>query len=109
MRKTTLAVCIILTFAFLFAGCAKQYKAKEASLEQPVNCATAEADIELLQQEKTRVGERIQAGVMSIVPIPLVGGLIAGTTKTKGKIATGQYDKQLDSKIAEIKSTCNID
>ena len=102
-------ICLALVFAVTSAGCAKQFKAKEAALEQPINCATAEGDLRVLQQEKVHVGGQIKAGVMSIMPPALIGGLIMGTTKTKAQIATGKYDKMLDEKIAEIKRVCGVD
>ena len=99
-----LAMCLM----GLSAGCAKQYKEKEAALDQPINCATAEGDIRSLQHEKAHVGEQIKAGVQAIVPVALVGGVVTGTEGTKAEIATGEYDKKIDAKIKEIKETCGI-
>jgi hypothetical protein len=109
MGKIVWMLCITLAFAFLFSGCYKQFKAKEATLEQPINCATAEGDIRVLQQEKVHVKEQIKAGVMSIMPPALIGGLIAGTAKTKAQIAVGDYNKLLDMKIQEIKDVCGVE
>jgi hypothetical protein len=45
-------------------------------------------------------------GVTTIIPIGLVAGAVTGTAGTKYRIATGEYNKMLDAKIAEIKSLC---
>jgi hypothetical protein len=46
--------------------------------------------------------------VKAITPIGLVTGLLKRTEGTKIKVATGEYNKALDAKIAEIKSACSI-
>jgi hypothetical protein len=51
---------------------------------------------------------RVAAGVESIVPVSLVVNLASGTEGDKAKVASGEYNKMLDKKIAEIKSTCGM-
>jgi hypothetical protein len=48
-------------------------------------------------------------GVSSIIPVGLVVGIVTGSAGTKFRVATGEYDKMIDEKIAEIKSECGID
>ena len=43
---------------------------------------------------------------MAIIPVSLVVGVASGTEGGKAKVATGEYNKMLDAKIAEIKSQC---
>ena len=47
-------------------------------------------------------------GVTAIVPAGLVVGLVTFTEGTKIKVATGEYNKALDKKIAQIQSTCGV-
>jgi hypothetical protein len=108
MKKIAVAMCMILMFAVLIAGCAKQYKAKEAALDQPINCAHAEGDIRALNAEKAHTKDRIKAGVQSIVPVSLVAGLVTKTEGTKIKVATGDYNKLLDKKIMQIQNECGV-
>jgi len=75
----------------------------------PVNCATAEGDIRVLRGEKAHVAERVAQGVTAIYPAGLVVGLLTGTEGTKIRVATGEYNKKLDAKIAEIQSTCGVE
>ena len=88
------------------AGCALQEKQVEQLLDQPINCATSEGDIRVLQSEKAHVARQIVAGVTSIVPAGIVIGLVTGTTGTKYRVATGEYNQKIDERIAAIKSRC---
>jgi hypothetical protein len=103
--KKLIALAII---AALVPACAMQYKQTEQQMKQPINCATAEGDIRALQAEKTNVAQQIAAGVTSIVPAGLLLGLVTGTEGAKLNVATGEYDKMIDQRIAEIKQKCNV-
>jgi hypothetical protein len=108
MKKIALMICITFIFAVLFAACASDYKKGEQELKQPINCATAEGDIRSLQHEKAHVADQVALGVTSIVPVGLVAGVATGTEGTKVKVATGDYNKMIDKKIAEIKQKCGV-
>ena len=77
-------------------------------LKQPVNCATAEGDLRVLESEKTHVIEQVARGYTAVTPVGFVSGVVLGTEGEKLEVATGAYDSQLDAKIAEIKKTCGI-
>ncbi len=104
MAMAVLAICSLM----LFPSCAKQYKKAETEAKQPVNCATAEADIRVLQSEKAHTAKQVEMGVSAVVPIGLVAGVVTGTEGTKIRVATGEYNKMLDAKIAEIKKECGV-
>jgi hypothetical protein len=99
-----------LVLAVFLAGCARKFKdeAKAIKSEQ-VNCATAEGDIRVLQSEKSHVAQQIAMGVTAIYPASALVGLVTGTEGTKLKVATGEYNKMIDQKIAEIKATCGLE
>jgi len=42
-------------------------------------------------------------------PVGLVAGVATGTEGTKAKVATGEYNKMLDDKIALIKGECGLE
>jgi hypothetical protein len=91
----------------LVAGCASPItKQDQASLSQPINCATAEGDLRVLASEKANVGKEIANGVSAIVPIGLVVNLADGQEKARMEVATGDYNKMIDTKIAAIKAQC---
>lgn len=110
--RHTIIIATAAGLAIGLAGCAGQYK-KEAKEEQqaktmPVNCATAEGDIRMLQSEKVSASQQAAAGASAVVPIGALAGLATGTEGEKAKVASGDYNKALDDAIARIKSTCNI-
>jgi hypothetical protein len=91
----------------LVSGCAMTEK-KDAAAAQamPINCATAPGDLRVLNTEKTSTATKIGNGISMIAPIGLVAGLVTGTEKTKYEVTTGEYNKALDTKIAQIKAAC---
>jgi hypothetical protein len=97
-------------FAAAFApGCAYKMKQEEkAAKAMPVNCDTAEGDLRMLRSEKANLAQEVAMGVTAVVPIGLVIGLVTFTEGEKIKVATGEYNKALDTKIAEIQTTCNV-
>jgi hypothetical protein len=95
--------------ALFSSGCAMMFKEDEKAAEQkPVDCSTATGDIRVLQSEKAHVVQQVAMGVTSIYPAGLVLGLLTGTEGTKIQVATGEYNKMIDKKIAEIRSACGV-
>jgi hypothetical protein len=106
MTAVCTALCVV-GLATATAGCEmQQKKTTEQVKTMPVNCATADGDLRMLEGEKRSTAQKVSAGVRLVVPIGLVAGLVAGTTGTKYQVATGQYNDMLDAKIAEIKTAC---
>jgi hypothetical protein len=99
-----------LGIAVLVVACAAQFKQQEQALQQPIkiNCATAEGDIRVLQNEKAHVAQQIAMGVTAIAPAGLVMGVLMGTEQTKLQVATGDYNNMIDQRIADIKMTCGL-
>jgi hypothetical protein len=91
----------------VLSGCAMQEK-KEAAAAQamPVSCATAPGDLRVLNSEKASTASKIGNGISMVAPIGLVAGLVTGTEKTKYEVTTGEYNKALDAKIAQINAAC---
>ena len=87
---------------------AKKEKKTMADTKLPVQCATAEGDLRALNSEKAHVGSEIAAGASAIIPIGLVVNVVTGEEGTQWKVTTGVYNKMLDARIAEIKSTCDL-
>lgn len=80
----------------------------EADVKKPINCSTAVGDIRTLRSEKTHVTEQVASGVTAIHPAGLVLNTVKGSEGTQVKVATGDYNKMLDKKIAEIQKTCGV-
>jgi hypothetical protein len=108
MKSLTPVIMLIV----MVAGCSSRAPAPEkqvqASLEKPIDCSSAQAGIQALDSEKARTSREIEAGASSIIPIGAVAHLFGGSEKESLEIGTGEYNKKLDAKIAEIKQQCNI-
>lgn len=100
---------LIILFAFL-AGCSTPASQEDAqaNMAKAVDCSTATADIKTLTSEKARTSQEIEDGASSIIPIGAVAHLFGGSEKNSLEIGTGEYNKKIDAKIAEIKQQCNI-
>jgi hypothetical protein len=92
------------------AACQSQPNVQQVDKQvaAPVNCATAEGDLRTLQSEKASTAKMIADGVTAITPIGLVAGTATGKEKGKLQIASGDYNKMIDQKIVQIKTTCGI-
>ena len=103
----------VVTFvSLLLVGCSSQAPAPEqqvqASLDKSINCSTAAADIKTLNSEKARTSQEIENGASSIIPIGAVAHMFGGSEKESFEIGTGEYNKKLDEKIAQIKLQCHV-
>ena len=92
----------------LATGCAVQEQQTMRSLEQPINCATAQGDIRVLQSEKAHAAQQLASGVTAIFPAGMVVGALTGTESTKLQVASGEYNTMIDNRIAAIKAKCGI-
>jgi hypothetical protein len=96
--------------ALLVVACAGQFQQQEQALQQPIriNGATAEGDLRMLQNEKAHVAQQIALGITAITPIGMIAGAATGTEQTKLQVASGDYNRMIDQRIAEIKRTCGL-
>ncbi len=109
MRKASIAVLVICLMLSLVTCAANKQKKVEQEMKQPINCATAQGDIRVLQHEKAHVAQQVAEGVTAIFPAGLVLGVVTGTEKEKVKVGVGEYNKMIDQRIAEIKATCGVE
>ncbi len=104
MMKTKLLLACLVTLA---AGCASPItKQDQASMSQPINCSTAVGDVRVLESEKAHVTKEIANGVSSIVPIGLLVNVADKQEKARFEVGTGEYNRMIDKKIAEIRAQC---
>jgi hypothetical protein len=99
---------ILMVFLMALAACSPITKQAKQDLAKPVNCATAESDMKVLQSEKASVGKMIAEGVEAVVPVGAVIGILTLSEVDKLKIATDEYNRKIDKKIKEIKSQCGL-
>jgi len=99
------AIMLLCTGIFLPA-CRTIPEQAEIELRKPVDCATAEQDIALIEKEKASVAKRFVDGVTAVTPAGAVLGLITHQEDEKLEVAIGVYNHRLTEKIREIKMTC---
>jgi len=104
MNKVKL-VTVIVTVVFL-AGCKSISQKERDDLAKPIDCSTSEQDIIALQSEKASAIKQAEAGSGLIMPTSAIIGILSGDYSNREKVASGQYNKDIDNKIAEIKAAC---
>jgi hypothetical protein len=104
MKNALLMILAMMTLV----GCAVQERRVEEGLSQPIYCGTAEGDIRVLEAEKANLARQIAAGATTILPAGIVVGIVTGTTGTRFRVATGEYNRKIEDRIAEIKRTCGV-
>jgi hypothetical protein len=99
-----------LAIAVLLAACATPFQQQERVLGQPtqINCATSEGDIRMLQHGKSRVAQQVATGIIAIAQAGTVMGVLMGTEQTHLQVATGDYNRMIDQKLADSKMTCGL-
>jgi hypothetical protein len=99
--------------ALLATACAPQSDdrsmAQSGAQSGQINCATAEADIRVLESEKTHAMNQLEGGGTTIVP----SGLVTEPEFQSGDIQDGgvdatQYHEYLDDRIQQIRTTCGL-
>ena len=100
----------LLATALVLAACgsAEKFSKTDQDVAQPVNCATAEGDMRVLESEKAHVEQEMANGVFVVVPAAIVVGVASGTQEDRLEIAGGEYNAKIDAKVAEIKTTCGL-
>jgi len=97
-------------FALVFAaGCASKYQKVEESMEQPVNCSTAQVDIRALEEDKVSKATEAAEGMSYALPTTILVGAITGTGGAKYEVGTGEYNRKIDERIDKIRSTCKVE
>ena len=105
--RTRFAVTVVSAVALL-AACAPVSKKEKEELARPIDCKTAEGDLRVLKSEKDSVAKRIAEGVAGIAPAGIVVGVVSRTEGDKLKVATGEYNRMIDKKVAAIKKKCGL-
>ena len=80
----------------------------EGDLHRRINCKTARSDVAALEGEKASVEKQALAGVRSVVPFAAASGILMGDYAERAEVATGQYNRDIEAKIAEIRTHCGL-
>ena len=106
LRPAVLASgCALLLLA---SGCASKYAKVEESFAQPINCSTAQIDIQALEEDKASKSAEAAAGLSYALPTTIIMGAITGTGGATYDVGNGDYNRKIDERIDRIRSTCKI-
>lgn len=90
------------------AACESIPDEAKQELARPVDCSTAEKDLALLEAEKVSVAQQAAAGVRSVLPVSVVAGILQHDMGNRVRVATGEYNRQIDEKMFRIRQQCGI-
>ena len=93
----------------LVTGCGQKYQRVENDLSQPINCATARQDIQTLESQKVSKSEEAAAGLSYALPTTVFIGAITGTGGAQYEAGTGELNRKIDDRIADIREQCKVD
>lgn len=98
-----------LLFVTLVAGCATSIHAeRESLLADPIDCASAEADIAALEAAMPTRRERARSAVQSVTPVGVVSGVATGTYRDRTAVLTGRTEEELTARITDIENSCDL-
>ena len=93
-----LSVCMCL----VLGACATPMAMRDIEAVKP-SCARIDKQIAKLKREKAQNDQRLLAGIQSVAPALAVLNLIGGTYGTNVSIATGEWARAIDRKMAELR------
>lgn len=103
---------LVSVFVICFvAGCAYNPSIPDEAkyeLEKPVDCSTAASDIQILESEKASSAKQAESGIKMIVPAAAARSILHHDYLGREEVATGQYNRDIDAKIKEIKDRCGL-
>jgi hypothetical protein len=96
------AFALLMAVGLLLAGCATPMTMREIHAVKP-NCARIDRQIAALEKEKRENDQRLLAGIQSVAPALAAINIVAGTYGRNVAIATGDWAKAIDRKLAELR------
>jgi hypothetical protein len=96
------AFALLMALGLLLAGCATPMTMREIHAVKP-NCARIDRQIAALEKEKQENDQRLLAGIQSVAPALAAINIVAGTYGRNVAIATGDWAKAIDRKLAELR------
>ncbi len=107
LRIVALFLCLVLT-----ACISIPQEAKDRLAESP-SCGTAEQDVAALEADRKSGGRRAFTLLPAIVPVSAVIGILRqiirkppGAYTDHWRVIFGSYNREVDSKVAEIGTAC---
>jgi len=99
MRESCIA--LVLT-AVAVTACAAPMRMREIE-SVSANCGNVSRQITMLEEEKRKNDNRLLAGIQSVAPAGIAFNIVRGTFGRNVMIATGEWAKAIDIKLAELR------
>jgi len=99
---------LIFGVALLLVSCQTISDQSKENLAKPVNCSTARQDIAALEKNKVSTAKKALTGVSAVSPVGAALTVASRQAKDKGSVVSGDYNRKIDQKIAEIERTCGV-
>lgn len=97
------SVCIVLAgTALVLTACAAPMRMREIEAVS-AHCGNVDYQIAMLEEEKRKNDNRLLAGIQSVAPAGIAFNLVRGTYGRNVMIATGEWAKAIDIKLAELR------
>jgi hypothetical protein len=91
-HKKEVFINSMIVFVFV-AGCAYRPSVTDEAryeLGKPIDCSTAQQDIQILENEKAFSSEQAKAGIKMIVPAAAARSILHRDYLNRGEVATGE-------------------
>ncbi len=113
-RKRLFRVAAVIVVSALFAsGCAGISHEARQLIQQPADCADAQANIDVLKENRAGAGKRVVQGVQGIAPPMAALGILRDIFIGKPfrsvyldhwRIAFGSYNGRIDERVSELEA-----
>jgi hypothetical protein len=94
--------CVLVGAVAVLTACAAPMRMREIE-SVSANCGNVKHQIAMLEEEKRKNDNRLLAGIQSVAPAGIAFNLVRGTYGRNVMIATGEWAKAIDVKLAELR------
>jgi hypothetical protein len=103
---------VVAGLALLNTACAGISAEARSNIQEPVMCADAPAQIDLLQENRAKPGLRVVQGVQALAPPMVVLSLLRDVYGKPfrsiyldhWRIAFGSYNRRIDERVSELQA-----
>ena len=117
-NKHSVAIVLFASMTLLLTACGQTVSDNAKNqLSKDVDCSTAKQDVTALKKERASTLKRFGTGVQYVFPVAVAVNIFRsynqdGTSEEfytdRERVLTGEYNKAIDAKIAEIKKVCGV-
>jgi|GEM_PF-2732455 len=95
---------LLLLLALSITGCTVGSLSTTEIDDMHADCSNVDQKIGMLEQQKVKHGNRLGAGLESIMPTVALAHVIEGDYENNAKIASGKWHDSVNAKLIELRS-----